>query len=162
MEEINTPQVLPAVGLFAELDESIRERLSKAGRFETAKRNDYLALQGMPHKRLAIIVSGTASVNIHAHGDTVHVADIGPGDTVGEMSVLDSHQASANVEVREPMELWSISRDDFNAFVDRNPAEGLKVVKIIARELCQRLRRASDRLLRNADEMRSHFLDMDY
>ena len=57
------------------------------------------------------IEEGTASVERHGE----HVADLGPGDVVGEMGVLERSQRNATVRATSPMLLvtltvWDIKR----------------------------------------------------
>ncbi|MGI8604410.1 MAG: Crp/Fnr family transcriptional regulator [Verrucomicrobiales bacterium] len=156
-------QTLPGLALMGELSEEIRAQLAQAGRFETLPVGAYLATQGQPHHNLGIVLSGKLSVSVHAHGDTVHLATLGPGETVGEMNFIDPHPASADVVVvEEPARIWSIAEADFAAFVERNPAAGYTILKVLARELCRRLRLGSEKMLRQVEAARLYYRDLDY
>ena len=57
------------------------------------------------------IEEGTASVERHGE----HIADLGPGDVVGEMGVLERSQRNATVRATSPMRLvtltgWDVRR----------------------------------------------------
>ena len=58
--------------------------------------------------------------------------------------------------------LWTMDGDAFNQLVESDHEVGCAVFRMLGRELCRRLRQNSDHMLHQADEMRSHFLDMDY
>src|ERR1700712_442647 len=58
-----------------------------------------LAQQGTHGSEFFVIVSGTASVE----RDGIHVADVGPGDFQGEISLLDGGPRTATVIATTPM-----------------------------------------------------------
>ncbi len=151
-----------ASGILATLDRDVRNRLAAAGRVQDLKTGTYLSTQGHPHEHLAVILRGTLTVSVHAHGDAVELARIGPGETVGEMNVLDPHQASADVVALEPVRAWMIGVADFHKFIDADPADGLAVVRVLAAEVCRRLRHNSETMLRQFEQNRANFRDMDY
>ena len=153
---------LPSHGLFSELSEDVRRTLETAGRFETLPPETRLATQGEPHHSLVAVLSGKASVHCHAHGDYVHLADIGPGETVGEMNMIDPQKASADVIITEKARVWIIDEAQFQSIVERDPQAAYYVMKWLARQLCRRLRQNAEHMLRQAEEHRSHMRDMDY
>ena len=157
-----TPDELPPIGLLAELDEGVRKTLAAAGRFELLVAGTRLATQGTPHKTLAVLLSGRASVHASAHGDYVHIGDIKPGETIGEMNMIDPQKASADVSITEKANVWIIAVEEFQAIVQRDPHTAYCVMAWLARELCRRLRRNADHMLRQAEEQRSHMRDVDY
>ena len=153
---------LPSIGLLTELDDAVRRTLSAAGRFETLHVETRLATQGEPHNSLVVLLSGKATVDCHAHGDYVHLADIGRGETIGEMNMIDPQKASADVVITEKASVWIIDADQFQSIVDRDPHCAYAVLHWLARQLCRRLRQNSEHMLRQAGEHRSHLRDMDY
>lgn len=162
MDSDNTPTELPAIGLLAELDESVRQVLAAAGRFETLAACTGLAAQGHPHKTLAVLLSGKAAVHCHAHGDYIHLADIKAGETIGEMNLLDPQKASADVKITEKATAWLIDAEQFQALVQSDPANGVQILQWLGRQLCRRLRNDAEHMLRQAQESRARFRDMDY
>ena len=162
MDSDTTPTELPAIGLLAELDESVRRVLAAAGRFESLAAGTGLAVQGLPHKTLAVLLSGRAAVHCHAHGDYIHLADIKAGETIGEMNLLDPQKASADVKITEKATAWIIDVEQFQALVQNDPANGVQILQWLGRQLCRRLRNDAERMLRQAQESRTRFRDMDY
>lgn len=156
------PVRLPSTGLFSELPESVRETLEAAGRFETMSPDSRLATQGEAHQSLVVLLSGKAGVYCHAHGDYVHIADVVPGETVGEMNMIDPQKASADVILLEKSRVWIIDDSQFQSIVERDPHAAYQVMKWLARQLCRRLRKNADHMLRQAEERRSHMRDIDY
>ena len=153
---------LPAIGRLKDLDEAIRHELAMAGQFEKLEVGTFLARQGQAHHALSVVLSGKVSVSCHAHGDYIQLATLGPGETVGEMNIIDPHKASADVAVVERAIIWTITETEFEALVERNPRTGYRILKFLGRQLCQRLRVSSEKMLRQAEATRNYFLDQDY
>ncbi len=154
---------LPATGVFGHVSAPARQSLAAAGHFASLPHGAYLATQGEPHHTLSVLLSGTLNIFVHAHADTLHVASIHPGETVGEMNVLDPQErASADVVVAEPALVFSIEREAFQDLVQRDALIGLELVSALGKELCQRLRLASEARLRQTETTRANFRDMDY
>jgi CRP-like cAMP-binding protein len=160
--EIDVPTALPSNGLFAELSHELRTRLAAAGQFRVLPVGTYLMAQGEAHHGLVVILQGRLTVTVHAHGDTVQVAELGPGHTVGEMNLIDPHKASADVVAVEPASVWTISEEAFRQFVDQDPRAGYAILKLLSRELCRRLRHNNETMLRQIETTRAHFRDNDY
>ena len=160
---MNEKDLLPPIGFLADLDSGALARLACAGLFVTRPRGALLAVQGRPHHAMALVLSGQVSVSVHAHGDRVELATLKRGDVVGEMSIIDPRVASATARVTdESAHLWIIERDAFDEFIQHEPHNGLTLLKALGKVLCKRVRCDSELMLRKAEEMRSHFLDMDY
>ena len=158
----SVPQILPPIGLIAELEDHVRETLSRAGRFEKKHAGDALASQGEPHRALSVILSGRASVTSCSGGHVLQLATLEPGDTVGEMNIIDPHRASADVVMSQPGLIWTISDTDFQNIVKADPLCAYSVLHWLGRQLCRRIRRNTDHMLRQAEDSRLHYRDMDY
>ncbi len=154
---------LPATGVLESVGQHVRQLLAAAGRFETLKHGAYLVTQGQAHDSFSVVISGTMNVFVHAHADTLQIATVKPGETVGEMNILDPIQrASADVVVAEPAVVFTITRSAFQELVKQDPAAALELVMALGKELCRRLRQSSETMLRQTEENRSHFRDLDY
>ncbi len=154
---------LPGFGLLAELDPKIRRHLADHGRFETLEPGTYLTRQNEHHHSLSVIISGNVQVSCHAHGDYVDLAKLSAGHTVGEMSLLDPQKSSADVRVIDlAARVWTIEGDEFDQLVESDTAVGYAIMRLLAKEMCRRLRQNSDHMLHQAEELRTHFLDIDY
>lgn len=163
MDTLPTPTELPEVGIFKGLDPGVLRKLTAAGQFEVQPEKRYLAIQGEPNNVLAVIVSGKVSITAHARGESVKLAELGAGQTIGEMSILDPKAASANARVVDgPAGLWRIDSDAFEEFVNSDREAGIAVIRALARAVCHRLRVGSETMLRAAEMDRSGFFDRDY
>lgn len=154
---------LPDFGVIGGLDEGLREVLAARGKFETIKVGHALITQGQPHRSFSVVLEGRLKVSVHAHGDLVVLAEVKPGEIIGEMCVIDPQNASADVIATDKeVRLWTIGDEAFEDFVKDAPAKGYQVMKVLAKELCQRLRHNSDSMLRREETVRDHYRDNDY
>ena len=162
MSDSQPGEILPPIGVLAELDEDTRRKLTAAGEFVTLPEGKYLAIQGDKPAKLSFILSGSVRVKSHAHGDTVELATLGPGESVGEMSTIDPRPASANVRTSEETRVWQISPSDFDQFLEADKSIGYAIMKALAKELCYRIRRDTERSLREADQRHDESFRADY
>ncbi len=82
-----------------------------------------LTRQGELGHEFFIVVSGSATVE----RDGVHIADIGPGDFLGALSLLDGGPQTVTVVSSSPMTIMVASPREFTSMLDLNP--------IIARQM---------------------------
>ena len=162
MNDQESAEILPAIGVLAEVDEDIRRKLTAAGTFATLPEGKYLAIQGKHPVTLSFILSGSVSVKSHAHGDTVELAVLGAGESVGEMASIDPRPASANVRTNEETRVWQISPEGVDEFLEADKTAGYAIMKALAIELCGRIRRDTERSLRDADKRHSEGFNADY
>lgn len=96
-----------------------------------------LCRQGDRAYDMYVIGEGTADVEI----DGTHVASVGPGETVGEMALIDRQPRGATVTATSSMTLYVIDRQRFWTMLEDVPAlcHGLLV------EVTARLRKLEER-----------------
>jgi CRP/FNR family cyclic AMP-dependent transcriptional regulator len=128
-------------------DKERRELLAVARR-RKFRRNEVLFHEGDPANSLHLIESGHVSVRVTTDaGDSVTVAVLGPGETVGEFALLDPDPGkavrSATVTALEGCETLSIQRDRFDALRQQYP----RVDRVLAELLAYEVRRLNGRLL---------------
>ena len=102
---------LKRIGVFSDLDDQALEAISKLAAEVSVPEGKELVREGDYSYDLIAIEEGTAKVH---HGDDT-VAELGPGDVVGEMGVLAREQRNATVTATSPMLLvtltsWDIRR----------------------------------------------------
>lgn len=93
--------------------------------------------QGTPGREAFIILEGEAEVLV----DGTVVAVLGPGDLVGEMSMLDTGPRSATVTARTPLRVLVVGPQAFTSFAELSPAR-----RELTRVLVDRLRVADRQL----------------
>jgi len=77
-----------------------------------------LATQNQLGREVVVIISGTASVFRYGQ----EIARVGPGDIIGEMSILTGKPRNATVIANEPVSVYVLSTREFNSLLDRKPA----------------------------------------
>ena len=105
------PERLKKIPVFADLDDDQLGRIAALAAEVSVPAGKELVREGDYSYDLLGIEEGTASVD----RDGQHVADLGPGDVVGEMGVLERSQRNATVTATSPMLLvtltgWDIRR----------------------------------------------------
>jgi CRP/FNR family cyclic AMP-dependent transcriptional regulator len=83
-----------------------------------------------------VILEGTVKIHAaHPHGREVILAVLGPGEIVGELSVVDSLGRSASVMTMEPVTLGGLDRERFWELLRTVPRLTYNLVEIVARRL---------------------------
>ena len=120
---------LKAIGIFAGLDDAGREAVSKLAAEVSVPEGKELVREGDYSYDLIAIEAGTARVH---HGDET-VAELGPGDVVGEMGVLERAQRSASVTATSPMMLVTLTGWDVRKLRKQAP-EAVVALEAVVRE----------------------------
>lgn len=127
-----TTQLLADTRLFAAVDPEglarIAERISEVD----VPADRVIARQGEIGTGFFIVASG--SVRVVRDGATL--AELGPGDFFGELSVLDGKPRNAQVIANEPTTCLALATWEFEAVVHEQPSVALAIL----RELAGRLR----------------------
>jgi CRP/FNR family cyclic AMP-dependent transcriptional regulator len=137
------PKVLEGLPLFSGLDESQMNWLSNRLHCRNFPANTNIITAEQPGNVVFFILSGTVKVHIEqASGNDVVLAILGSGDTVGEMSLLDSAGRSASVETLEESTVLWMDRDNFTDALKAFPALAMNLV----RALSARVRLANEQI----------------
>jgi CRP-like cAMP-binding protein len=123
--------LLRQVPMFAELPDHVLARVDALMTDSAVPAGAALTTQGEPGREAFIIAAGEAEVIM----DGAVVADLGPGDLVGEMSLLDNQPRSATVVAKTYLHVLVMEPRQFGAlFADAHTAQW------IAASLSRRLR----------------------
>lgn len=76
-----------------------------------------LITQGQITTHMSIFITGGATITI----DGQEVAQVGPGDVVGELTMVDGGRATASVTVSEDSTVWLVGRAGFIPVWEDNP-----------------------------------------
>jgi hypothetical protein len=106
--------------------------LARVAEVEVYTSGQAIVKEGEKGDALFIIVRGRARVE-HAGRP---IAELGPGETVGEMAVLDSEPRSATVTALDDVEVLRIDSDAFYEILH----EQVEIAEGVIRMLCRRLR----------------------
>ncbi len=145
---------LRSVPLFASLDSKATAELGEYLTIHDYPKSATICRKGDPGDAMYLIDVGKVRISVtDADGHAVTLAELGPGDFFGEMSMLDGHGRSANATATENARLAQLTRDDFLSFMRSDPRVTLELLTA----LTGRLRRTDDllrhRVSRNINEM---------
>ncbi len=105
---------LRAVPLFARLTESQAALLAATGVRRKVLAGEVVFRESQSPDGLHVVLEGRLRIYKRAEDDTeVDLSTAGPGDTYGEMALLDDGVRSASVVALEPTELLVLGREPF-------------------------------------------------
>jgi NTE family protein len=127
--------------LFGELNpEQLSDFLSH-GRWTKVSRGEVLFKQGEQDDNCYLVVSGRFRITCSEdNGGERSVAEVGRGETIGEMSMLSSEPRSATVTAIRDSETVRFSAEDFTALLNRYPQGFFKLTSKIVDRLRHTLR----------------------
>jgi CRP/FNR family cyclic AMP-dependent transcriptional regulator len=145
---------LRSVPLFASLDSKATAELAEYLTIHDYPESAVIFRKGDPGDSMYLIDVGKVRISLtDADGHVVPLANLGPGDFFGEMSMLDGRGRSANATVLENARLAALTRNDFLLFMKSDPGITLELLTA----LTARLRRADEllrhRVSRNVNEL---------
>ncbi|MBA2434498.1 MAG: DUF1003 domain-containing protein [Chthoniobacterales bacterium] len=144
---------LRSVPLFRALDEMAATELCELLSTRDVARGTPLFHRGEPGDSMYLVEQGCVCISVKdADGHDTSLAEMGPGDFFGEMSLLDGNPRSADAIAKVDSRLAVLPRDDFRSFLRKNPDIALGILTA----LTHRLRRTDDllrhRVSRNLNE----------
>lgn len=126
--------------LFADLAPQALQSLARAARLRSISRGQVLFTAGDPSDYLYLVRSGRVRVVVRSpSGDELVLNVVGPGDSLGELSMLDGQPRSAGAEAVEDCELIALPARDVRALLDSDPA----ALRAVALALAAAMRRLS-------------------
>jgi CRP-like cAMP-binding protein len=129
------------IGLFGGLDDESLDLLTRELRASLFDPGALVMKEGDHAREMFVVLSGELEVVRHSvNGAEGRVALLGPGNWVGEMSIIDPQPRSASVRALAPSILLVVTTEDLDRLYRRDMKSYLLVVLNIARELARRLR----------------------
>jgi CRP-like cAMP-binding protein len=99
-------------------------------------RNDVVMRRGDPGTGMVVILQGRMRVSVTSpDGKEISVNVLGPGDTVGEMALLDDAERSADVTAIDDGVLLDIQRRDFLPLLESSPSLCLRLMQSLSARL---------------------------
>ena len=139
----NYPDYLKTLDIFSGLSAECLSQLIESTEWVDVPEGGILCQEGDAADEMYFLVNGKLRVlTQQISGQTQEVATLGPGDMVGEISLLSGVNRTATVEVKEPSALIRVPKQAFEKLADQAPQIIDKVANL-ARERLQR-----DQLLR--------------
>ncbi|MET1113501.1 MAG: cyclic nucleotide-binding domain-containing protein [Comamonas sp.] len=122
-------------------------RMERYLHFAAVKAQRDVILQDEYGNFMVVVISGELVVNRRQPwGESLRLAQTGPGDLLGEMSLLDSGQRFSSCTTLVDSELAVLSAEALDDMLLHDPALAAQLIAILARKLSVRLRAVSTRL----------------
>ena len=112
--------------------------VAKLAKVKTVRESTSLTLEGEPGDTMFVILSGHATV----HKGGRKLAELGPGDAVGELAILLRAPRNATVTTTTETEIATIGRRDVHRLINDAPGFSRKLLEALAervRELDKKL-----------------------
>jgi CRP/FNR family transcriptional regulator, cyclic AMP receptor protein len=131
---------LATVGLFKPLSPAEIDQILGQTALQRRPRGAQILRKGDPRSSMIVILQGAVRISaLAADGREVSYAVLGAGEILGEISLLDGAERSADVTAVEDCVLLIVERAGFLGLIRKNPDLCLKLMG----ELCGRLRRSN-------------------
>jgi CRP/FNR family cyclic AMP-dependent transcriptional regulator len=102
--------------------------------------NEVLLQEGFESSSLFFVLDGLLAASVSKNGETIELGYIGPGQWIGEVSMLDPGPATATVAARSHSQLLSLSRKDFDRLIEEKSTLANTVIRSLCDVLIGRLR----------------------
>ncbi len=97
------------------------EHILKGSKIVAFGQSENLVRQGAEAGPMYILINGQAEVLVHSHGGETRVAKIGPGDCIGEMSMLAGEPRSATVRALRDCEAVEVKKETLAPIMGDSP-----------------------------------------
>jgi CRP/FNR family transcriptional regulator, cyclic AMP receptor protein len=121
------------IPLFADVSKAGLRKIVGAATELPVRAGRILLSEGELGRELYVIVEG----NARATKGGRKLSDMGPGDFVGEFAFLDGSPRSATVTAVSDMRVMVLSRHEFSAIVEQEPAIAHRILQAMARRVRQ-------------------------
>ncbi len=158
LDEIPIRAALPAIPLFSDIAGELLRTVADAGMAVPFAAGQIVFREGDPGDSLYIVLTGELrSYKQLEDGTVVELPRAGPGDSFGELSLLDGGARSSSVQTLTPCQLFVLSRDAFLAALPGSP----KLLSTVLANLVEHVRTSTEHLLRDELERRAIRAEME-
>lgn len=141
MNSLTAKAVLQRNYLFRGLPDAALERMAGIATRRIYQKGSVIFAQGERGDALFGVVAGRVRISASgAGGQEVFLNIMEPGDTFGEIAVMDGLPRTAGATALDPATLIVIKRTDFLQLLEREPRLAIHLLKL----LCERLRWTSE------------------
>jgi CRP-like cAMP-binding protein len=148
--EIN--RILLGMNLFAGCTEENIKTIVRFGKKRKFLKGDHIITEGEDAPGLFVLLSGELEVHLPKNSIThnritdIHLYNMSRGDYVGEFSLIDGKEASAEVIVTLDCLIFHISRKDFNSLVNQYDDIAKYIYRNMLEVMVERARKYDDEL----------------
>jgi CRP/FNR family transcriptional regulator, cyclic AMP receptor protein len=125
------------IPLFAELDDRSVSRLADEFIERSFEPGQEIATEGLGGLNFFVVESGEGTFSVHGS----EVGTFGPGDSFGEVALVDKSARSATITAKTPIRAYALPIWSFRPFIAEHPDVAWKLLESLA----ERLRAAESR-----------------
>lgn len=138
-------EILRQTQLLGSVPDADLAALAGASRMRTFRRGQVVCSTGDPGDTLIVVISGRVKVAVRsADGAELTLVFVGPGGTLGEVSIADGGPRSADVETLEDSRLLLVPRERVQDICARVPSAGNALASSVAATLRRLTEATSD------------------
>jgi CRP/FNR family transcriptional regulator, cyclic AMP receptor protein len=123
--------LIRGVSLFAEADDRFLEQLAGEFMERTFAAGETLAEEGEVGRTFIVIEKGEVTVTVHGE----EVARLGPGDSFGEMALIDKSARSATVKAETEVHGYQLPVWSFRPLVESHPEMAWALLEALAQRV---------------------------
>jgi CRP-like cAMP-binding protein len=136
--------VLIDIPLFDRLDGTELQAIVKHMNYIDVEPGEYVFKEGDKGSYMCFAARGVFDVlKRPVKGKSLPISLLRKGQSLGEMSVIDSYNRSATVRAKTKATLVTLSRDSFEAILCKYPTIGIKLFRSLSRLMSLHLRKTS-------------------
>lgn len=130
--------------LFQSIEGTSRRELASRARMKSFKAGDVIFRAGDPGGTMMAVAVGTVRISVLTPTSRdVVLAEMGRGEILGEIALLDGGERSADAAALTNCTLVVLDRRDVISVLERDPALAVKLIAV----LCGRIRKSDQRML---------------
>lgn len=126
---------LARISIFSRLPERSRRKLARLCVRKRYPPGAEIVREGAKGLGLFLITSGRVEVIKHAGDGDLTLAELGAGEVLGEIAIIDEHPRSATAVALEETTCLLLTRDSFQTVVRRHPEIAWQIVPSLAERL---------------------------
>lgn len=132
----DSKELLKKASLFSQLSDDTLGDLAAQLRRRAFRRGTIIFHKDQAGDALYVVDSGRIRIFLPTPGGEELTVDVaGPGDVFGELALLDGRPRSASAESLEDAITFSISREEFQKYLARNPRLAVSLVELLSSRL---------------------------
>ena len=127
------PEVFARTALFGALDTASLERLAAMAKPLSFRNEAVIFRQGDPSRGLYVVERGRVKISASsAEGREIALNLLGPGEVIGEITLVDGGPRTADAIACEPVRLLALDRADLIPFLEQSPALMLRMLAALS------------------------------
>ncbi|NND97492.1 MAG: cyclic nucleotide-binding domain-containing protein [Pirellulaceae bacterium] len=146
-------ELLRRMPVFGGLSESSLQFILDKSESVDVEPDDYFFHEGEPAQSLYVLTAGSVTIEKTWNGEAVHLGELGVGDCVGEMAIIDLEPRSAAVRANTACRAIKVTRHTLLKLYQSDLEQYALIMMNMGREVSRRLRVASEQLFERDQTM---------